>query len=114
MLIRFDVHGQMDMVTADLRRSGDVASLDRAIGIMQKLREGLINLYHGRNDPGSCFEQGDRGRCYGELAGIGPAAPPRMRREPDQPTTFIPPRRKRPELHCALTQRSGPSESSEC
>jgi hypothetical protein len=63
LMVCLDVDGQMDIVYADLGRSGDLASLDRAIAAMQHVRNGLAELYAGRNDVGTCFEWGDWGRC---------------------------------------------------
>ena len=64
IMVCLDVDGQMDMVYADLRQSGDLASLDRAIAILQRVRDGLDDLYAGRNAAGRCFGWGDWGRCY--------------------------------------------------
>ncbi|MFA6298786.1 MAG: hypothetical protein WC642_06450 [Nocardioides sp.] len=65
LLFRLSVDGQMDVIYGDLGQTGDLAALDRAIAAMQHIRDGLADLYRGRNEPGRCLEQGDGGRCYG-------------------------------------------------
>lgn len=65
LLIRLDVDGEMDTVTADLGQTGDLVALDRAITALSKVRDGLDALYAGQNDPGRCMAQSDWGRCYG-------------------------------------------------
>jgi hypothetical protein len=65
--VRLDVDGQIDIVYAvELHQSGDLAALERAIAAMQRVRDGLADLYGGRGHPGRCFEQGDAGRCRGQ------------------------------------------------
>jgi hypothetical protein len=63
ILVRIDVDGQVDIVYSDLRETGDVAAIDRAINALQRIRDGLATAYRGQNDPGVCLERGGWGRC---------------------------------------------------
>lgn len=71
VLVELDVDGVFDRVAAELGQFGELASLDRVIAVLEKVRDQIAVIPNG-SQPGRCFARGHYSGCHRQVGHDGP------------------------------------------
>ena len=103
-LIELDVDDAVDLVCSDLGQTGDLRGLERAIAVLQRVRDTLVEVCPEGSRVGRCMALGEWGRCTGDDGHDGGH---RLPTESDwRGNNMIPSEGVSPAFHAPYTERA--------